>query len=258
MIKTKLLNFFSLNKKAQYNASFQEYDQDELLYNISSLKKIFASNIMQPRSNIIAVSNSNTIDECIKIMSDNNIQLLPVYRNNLDDIFGFVEINDLLPLFISHEDKNKEIKPYIKRLLFISPTMTLFDIIVSMVKYKTKIAIVIDEYGGIDGAIYYNKIINYIICDVDEREESKIFSWDKQNKVIIMDARTDIEEVEKIIGNIFEDQHKEKSDTIGGLVYSLIERIPNKNEIIDYNESLSLEIIDVDAKQMHIIKLTYN
>ena len=239
------------NAKNGFDLSSKE---KSILTNILSINQLKASDVMIPRASIISVSHQSNYDELIKIIENESHSRMPVFRKDLDDVLGMVHIKDIIKY--AGEKKTKfNIVDVLKEVLFVPPTMPVLNLLLKMQATKLHMALVIDEHGGTDGLITIEDVVEEIVGEIeDEHDKDDNFSF-KSIDSDIFEAKADmtLEDFNKQ-SNL--DLHKEDVDTLGGYVFSIINRVPNKGEIIKSDELFIFEVLDADPRKIKKLKIS--
>ena len=228
-----------------------------MLMNILKIDKILARDIMIPRAEIIAVDENILFEEAIKIFVDGAHSRIPIYKEQLDNITGMLHIKDLVKFQTENQNKEKFIDNIKKDILHIPPSMPVLDLLIKMQLTRLHMGVVIDEYGGVDGLITIEDVIEEITGEIeDEHDDKDIPMFIKlSSNTFEANARLPIEELEKIsqIKLLNED---DDTDTIGGLVASIAGRVPQRGEIIKHEAGMVFTIIDADPRRIKTIKIS--
>lgn len=224
-------------------------DEREMLTNILNLRDLTAEDIMIARSDIIAIPHTSSLQEIRTVFKTSQVLRLPVYRQTLDDIFGYIHLQDLL-----EEDKGGfKIETHLRKIDFIAPSMRVLDLLLKMRSTGEKAAIVVDEYGGVDGLITMGGLIEEIVGDMHDTPHGALSSYflRRPDGVVIVDGRMDIDELEKKVGPLRTIVEKgEDIDTVGGLVLNLVDRIPKRGERISHSSGAEFEILEEDSRRI--------
>ena len=179
-------------------------DEKKIISNVFKLPEKLISDIMIPRSDIISISTSNTIEDLVKLIGRTNHSRYPVHDKNRDNIIGMVHIKDVVTLWDSKKKIN--IVKLIRKILFAPPSMNVLDLILEMRKTHIHMALIVDEHGGVDGLVTIEDLVEEIVGEIkDEHEaqkDSKVSSFIKSDGNIIINARMQIEEFEEKYGQI--------------------------------------------------------
>jgi CBS domain containing-hemolysin-like protein len=226
--------------------------------------------VMVPRANIVAIEKTATLKELSKAFRDAGHSRLPVFEDTLDNPIAMVHIKDLLP-YLMFDARGRTAKTYpdrkvirtIKRqVLYVPPSMLAQDLLRRMQARRIHMAIVVDEYGGTDGLVTIEDLIEPIVGDIeDEHDELN----DALKKVVLeggkvcwdADARMSIDDFEEAIGRDFATlDEEEEVDTLGGLVFTLVGRVPERGEIVVHPKGVEMEVIDADPRRVKRLRVT--
>ena len=228
-----------------------ESDERLLLENVLSLRDLTAHDIMLPRADVIAVPDTITEAELMDQFIKTGLSWLVVYKENLDHVIGVVHTKDMLVW--NYSKKEFMLKALIKDVMFISPAMRSLDLLLTMRGSGMKIAVVVDEYGGVDGLVTFSQLIEEIIGDIEgdnEQSPAPQLNW-RSDGAIIADGRSTFEELDELVGrelNLIDED--EDIDTLSGLVAYLAGRVPNRGELISHPKGLEFEILDADPRRV--------
>ena len=232
-------------------------EEKNLLKNIIHFGELTVGDIMVPRSEIMGVDKSISVEDLSRYVASIAHTRIPVYDGSLDKIEGFLQVKDLFLTFAQGE--TFEMATAMRNILFVPPSMRIVDLLLKMRVSGCHMAIVVDEYGGTDGLVTMENLIEELVGEIqDEHDEDDddLMQWHGDH-VLEVDARTKIEELEDALGErITEgDVHELEFDTIGGLVFSQLGRVPVRGEVIQLKR-VKLEIMVADPRRIHRIRLT--
>ena len=231
--------------------------ENELLKNLAGLRGITASDVMVPRVDIVSVAMSDDFDEIVKQLIKTNHSRVPVRNESLDDIVGILHIKDVLANLFLKEKQN--IKSLLKKPIFVSPSISLLDLLYEMRIKRRHLALVVDEYGGIDGLVTIEDLVEELVGEIeDEHDLSSECRLEKmEDGSIVVEARIIIDLVEGFIQSIRKEDLNEEIETLGGFIVSIAGRVPVKGEVIKYSPSgLKFEILEADPRKVILVKLT--
>ena len=228
-----------------------------MLMNILKIDEILARDIMIPRAEIIAVEESISFEEVIKIFVDGAHSRIPIYHEQLDNITGMLHIKDLVKYQTENDTKNNFIDNIKKEILHIPPSMPALDLLIKMQLTRLHMGVVIDEYGGVDGLITIEDVIEEITGEIEDEHDAKDISMliKLSSNTFESNARLPIEELEKI-ALIKLSKDDDEADTIGGLVVSIAGRVPQRGEIIKHESGILFTILDADPRRIKTIKIS--
>ncbi len=232
-------------------------DEDErrLLANILELRDRTIEDVMVPRADIVGVEVDTSLSDLIEVMTKQGHSRIPIYRETLDDALGMVHIKDVL----AWRGKEDEVSlPKIMRpVLFVSPFMRVADLLLEMRVKRCHMALVVDEFGGIDGLVTIEDLVEEIVGEIEDEH-------DRTNEPSLLarpdgsfdaDARVTIEDLEERIGSFVTEEEREEIDTLGGLVFSLAGHVPIRGELITHPSGTEFEVIDADPRRIKRLRI---
>src|SRR5438552_4099658 len=214
-----------------------------------------ASDVMVPRVDIVALDVDQPFAEVIKCMVEHGHSRVPVYRETLDDVIGFIHVKDVLgPVAERRETK---LAPILRKVLFVAPSLPILDLLVQMRQARTHIAVVVDEFGGIDGLVTIEDLIEEIVGEIeDEHDVAEAPTLiERPDGSVIADARLPIEVLEEQHGARLRPEGDEEVDTLGGLVFTLAGRVPKRGEVIAHPDGIEFEVLDADPRRVKRLRV---
>ena len=230
--------------------------ENELLKNLAGLRGITASDVMVPRVDIISVAMSDDFNKIVKQIIKTNLSRVPVRNETLDDIVGIIHIKDVLANLVSK--KKHDIKYLLKKPIFVSPSISLLDLLYEMRVKRRHLALVVDEYGGIDGLVTIEDLVEELVGEIeDEHDLSTECRLDKmEDGSIIVEARITFDMLDEFLLSIRNEDLNDEIDTLGGFIISIAGRVPVKGEVIRYSPSgLKFEILEADPRKVILVKI---
>jgi CBS domain containing-hemolysin-like protein len=234
-----------------------EIDSHErtLIRNVLGLRDISARDVMVPRADIVAVDAETPIQDLVSQMIEAAHSRLPVYRETLDDTIGLVHIKDVLGPLASAQPTT--VPDLVREALFVSPTIRALDLLQEMRLNRRHLALVVDEFGGIDGLITIEDLVEEIVGEIidehDVEEGPKIVA--ESDGTAVADARATVEDVESLFGLLLSDTEREEVDTVAGLIFAVTGRIAKRGEIIRHESGVEFEIIDADPRRLKTVRV---
>ncbi|MGL3608340.1 hemolysin family protein [Rhizobium sp. G187] len=283
----------ALNADAHLGDAFTP-DERAMLHNILRFREVRVEDIMVPRVDIEAVDQSVTIGELMTIFEVSGRSRMPVYAETLDDPRGMVHIRDLLSFLTKQarsrrrpkagvgagveveKPADKSAKPkmnfdldridlnktvaeagIIRSILFVPPSMLASDLLGRMQAARTQMALVIDEYGGTDGLVSHEDIVEMVIGDIDDEHDDEEVMFSRiSDDVFVADARVELEEIAEAIGPDFDVTDRvEDVDTLGGLIFSALGRIPARGEVVQALPGFEFHILDADPRRIKRVRV---
>ena len=226
-----------------------------LLRNILGLRDVNAANVMVPRVDIVSVDMSQSFKEILVQMTKANHSRIPVRRGTLDDIAGIIHIKDVVSHL--HEGKEPDIAAMLRPALFVAPSIRLLDLLHEMRLRRLHLALVVDEFGGVDGLVTIEDLVEEIVGEIeDEHDESvqPVVTFNDDG-TILAEARLDVEQLEALAGHLLEDDERDKIETLGGLVCAVAGRVPGRGEVVRHPSGIHFEVIEGDPRRLSLVKI---
>lgn len=281
----------ALQTDADSNTVFSPGER-AMLNNILRFREVRVEDVMVPRADIEAVDQSITIGELMVIFEESGRSRMPVYSDGLDDPRGMVHIRDLLSYVtkqarnrrrngkaqasttaasekmprspkasfdLSRVDLGKSLEEagIVRQLLFVPPSMLASDLMQRMQAARIQMALVIDEYGGTDGLVSLEDIVEMVVGDIeDEHDDDEVMFARTSDDVFIADARVELEEIAAAIGPDFDVREQlEDVDTLGGLIFASLGRIPVRGEVVQAIPGFEFQILDADPRRVKRVRI---
>lgn len=227
----------------------------KIFKNIIQLNDKCIEDVMIPRADIDAVSSSIKINQLISFINKTKHSRIPVYDENLDKVIGMVHIRDLFEKINKNAKVKRDIKiskSIVRKILFSSPSMRILDLLLKMRSEQIHMSIVVDEFGGTNGLVTIEDLVEEIVGEIkDEHDFEEIDIIKKiSKKTYEVSARVTVDEFERKLGVFFESVDKEDIDTVGGLVFNLIGKIPSRGQVIAHKSGLEFTILDADTRKI--------
>ena len=222
-------------------------DQGALIVNILKLHELTAEDVMIHRADIVAADIDSELDELVDIMAQDAHSRLPVFSKQLDNVVGFVHIKDVLVAV--RRTPRVAVKDIVRDILFAAPSIHVLDLLLEMRARRTHMAIVVDEFGGVDGLVTIEDLVEEIVGEIEDEHDTEGPSVVRRPDGSVL-ARIEIEELEKLIGKFATEEEREEVDTLGGVVFNLIDRVPRRHEVVAHPSGLEFEIVDADPRRV--------
>ncbi|HEX3970593.1 MAG TPA: hemolysin family protein [Stellaceae bacterium] len=227
-----------------------------LIVNILKLHSLVASDIMVPRVDITALDIETPFAEAAKQMIEVGHSRVPVYRETLDDIVGMIHIKDLLPFAV--DGRQAVLSEIARKPLFVAPTMPLLDLLLQMRLSRTHLALVVDEFGGTDGLVTIEDVIEEIVGEIedehDDADRPKLVA--RSDGTFLAPGRTPIEALEPYVDDaVVPDGFEEGVTTLGGLAVALAGHVPVRGEIVKHPRGFEFEVLDADPRRVKRLRV---
>ncbi|WP_181707950.1 hemolysin family protein [Chthonobacter rhizosphaerae] len=266
----------ALSRDNALDAAFSP-EERAMIRNILRLRETRVDDVMVPRADILAVPHDVTLTDLLRIFENSGHSRMPVYRETLDDALGMVHIKDLMthlviaarqgadteagPLDLGAVDlaRTLEDAQLLRPVLFVPPSMPATDLLAKMQAARTQMALVIDEYGGTDGLVSIEDLVETIVGEIDdehdETDDPLIVAADDGS--FLADARADLDTVSEAIPGFVPDDFDDEADTLGGLVFALLGRIPASGEVVTSEDlpGFTIEVLEADPRRLRSVRI---
>ncbi|TIL42548.1 MAG: HlyC/CorC family transporter [Mesorhizobium sp.] len=252
-----------------------------MLNNILRLREVRVEDVMVPRADIEAVEITTNLGDLLGLFEQSGHSRMPVYSETLDDPRGMVHIRDVLAhitklarvrkgrttrkaapatlLDLAKVDLTRTIGDLtlIRPVLFVPPSMLASDLMGRMQAMRTQMALVIDEYGGTDGLVSLEDIVEMVVGDIeDEHDEDEPMITQTGEGVFVVDGKAEIDDVAKMIGEDFAaGEHGEYVDTIGGMIFNTLGRVPARGEVVQAIPGFEFHVLDADPRRVKRVRI---
>ena len=260
-----------------------------MLLNILEFGQQRVEDVMVPRADIIAVEDQTSLADLFAVFIDANHSRIPVYRDTLDEPLGMVHIKDLVNWIAKAGEKVKAAKksstrsngraengtkPFtlsgikldktvadagiLREVIFVPPSMLAVDLLVKMQSTHIHLAIVVDEYGGTDGLVSIEDLVEEIVGEIVDEHDAPDgpLIWPQPDGTLVADARAEIEELEKLLKvDLMPDEDEDDADTLGGLMFTMVGRVPTRGELIRHGSGLAFEVLESDPRRLKKLKV---
>lgn len=244
----KIINSLKLNA---HNFSPMEKD---LIFNVLKFHHEIVEDIMIPRSDVVAVNGKVSLDELNDVIVKNAHTRVLVYKDTLDKIIGFIHTKDLFKVIT--EKQPFELQKLVRKAIITTHSTKLSELLVEMQKKHIHIAAVVDEYGGTDGIVTIEDIMEEIVGRIDDEhdsnecEEYKVIS----ENTILCNARVEVEAIESIL-NLKLKNEEDEFDTIGGLVLAKVGTVPLPGTIVNISDDIDIEVTEASPRVLKQVKI---
>ena len=226
-----------------------------------NLRCMRVRDVVIPKAEIISVPTTVTQDGLVSVFRESGLTRIPVYENTLDTPIGFAHLKDFaLTHGFNSKSHDFDLAAMVRPLLFVPPSMTIGVLLTKMQTERRHMALVIDEYGGVDRLVTIEDLIEQVIGEIeDEHDIDEAELWvQKKSGCWMVQAKAPLRDFEEATGRSLTDHDEvdeEEIDTLGGLVFMLSGRVPARGEVIVHPEGAEFEVIDADArriKRLHV------
>ena len=234
--------------------------RDNTVRSLANLTRLRVEDVMIPKVEIVAAPVDAGKDDLLQLFRNSGMTRLPVYRDTLDTPLGLVHLKDfsLKHGFNGGLKKALDLEAMLRPLLYAPPSMPIGVLLAKMQSDRIHMALVIDEYGGVDGLVTIEDLIEQVIGEIeDEHDIEESALWVEESPgCYLAQARTGVEEFEQILGQkLLLDDEDEEIDTLGGLVFMLAGRIPARGEVVKHPDGVDFEVVDADPRRIKRLRV---
>jgi len=226
-----------------------------LIANVLKMQDLTVVDVMIPRADIVGIDVETSQGELMEMLAERQFSRLPVYKETLDNVIGTIHIKDIMAHMATGKPVN--IQSLVREVPIVSPAMPVLDLLLQMRQTRKHMALVVDEFGGIDGLITIGDVVEAITGEIDDEFDpgTQPEIEEKPDGSILADGRVDIDEFEEEVGEFLNEEEREEIDTIGGLVFSLAGRVPARGEVLQHDSGMVFEIVEADPRRVNKVRV---
>ena len=231
-------------------------EERALVHNALEFGELRVDDVMVPRADIRSIDACAGIHEVIGALQAAGHSRLVVYRGGLDDVLGVIHIKDLLPFW--GDGASFALDQVVRPLLVVPPSMRAMDLLLEMRSKRNHAAVVVDEFGGIDGLVTVGDLLEQLVGELQDEHDLSTppqivanadGTWDA-------DGRVDLEEVEEQLGtSLLDEEERDEADTLGGLIFGLVDRVPTRGDVVDHPSGFAFEVLDADPRRIKRVRI---
>ena len=225
---------------------------------LAGLRRLTVEDVAIPRAEIVAVPLEIERDALIATFRDSGFSRLPVYDEALDRPLGLLLLKDLALRYGFNGHHAFDLRPLLRPLIYAPPSMPLATLLQKMQAERTHMALMIDEYGGVDGLVTIEDLVEQVVGDIDDEHDTEEEGYWTREKpgCWLMQARAPLEEVEAELGlALVAPEERDEIDTLGGLVFMLAGRVPARGEVIRHDRGVEFEVVDADPRRIKRLRV---
>jgi len=252
--KEDILNFIANQGNENDVRDLNDNNEKSLIKNILQLNDKSVEDLMVPRSEIVSLDYDQTYREILDVIKEESHSRMPVYKKNLDNVVGFLHVKD----FIKTDEENFDINLILREVLYVAPKSPILDFLETMRSSKIHLGLVVDGVGGVNGLVTIEDLVEEIVGDIEDEhdaEDEEDLILNKSKDSITVNSNYRIEDLENYFNLKIAKTYEDEVSTIGGLVYSTINRIPKNNEVIKINENLVIKILKSNSRKIEIVEI---
>ena len=255
--KEEILNLIANQDNEDEFNNLDDNNEKSLIKNILQLENKSVEDVMVPRGEIISIDNKQNYNQIFNIIKEESHSRLPVYENNLDNIVGFFHVKDFIKINKNEFDLNS----ILREVLYTAPKSPILELLKRMRLSRIHIALVVDGIGGVDGLVTIEDLVEEIVGEIEDEHDAEDIDEEiirKEDNLLIVEAAYRIDELEKDFNINLAVADEEEIETVGGLVFSKINRIPKSNEEFNIDDIINIKILKANERKIltvHITKL---
>jgi len=253
--KEEILNLIANQDNEGELNNPDDNNEKSLIKNILQLENKSVEDVMVPRAEIISIDNKQNYNQIFDIIKEESHSRLPVYENNLDNIVGFFHVKDFIKININEFDLNL----ILRDVLYTAPKSPILELLKRMRLSRIHIALVVDGIGGVDGLVTIEDLVEEIVGEIEDEHDAEDIDEEiirKEDNLLIVDAAYRIDELEKDFNINLTVADEEEIETVGGLVFSKINRIPKSNEEFNIDDIINIKILRANERKILTVHIT--
>jgi len=252
--REEALNYIASNNENTNIEDTEENNEKSLIKNILSLDDKSIEDIMVPRAEIVSIEINQNMKEILSLIENESHSRMPVFENNLDNVLGFLHVKDLIK---NNNENHFELKKIIRDILYVAPKSPILDLLKRMRSSRIHIGLVVDEFGGVDGLITIEDLVEEIVGEIEDEhdaDDSEEIFQKIDDKTILVKSGYKIEDMEKYY-DIKIKIDDEEIDTVGGLLFFLANKVPKNSQIYNYENILQFKVIKASARRIESLQI---
>jgi len=253
--REEALNYIASNNENTNIEDTEENNEKSLIKNILSLDDKSIEDIMVPRAEIVSIEIKQNMKEILSLIENESHSRMPVYENNLDNVLGFLHVKDLIK---NNNENHFELKKVIRDILYVAPKSPILDLLKRMRSSRIHIGLVVDEFGGVDGLITIEDLVEEIVGEIEDEhdaDDSEETFQKIDDKTILVKSGYKIEDMEKYY-DVKIKIDDEELDTVGGLLFFLANKVPKNSQVYNYDNILEFKVIKASARRIESLQIT--
>ena len=253
--REEALNYIASNNENTDIEDTEENNEKSLIKNILSLDDKSIEDIMVPRAEIVSIEIKQNMKEILSLIENESHSRMPVYENNLDNVLGFLHVKDLIK---NNNENHFELKKVIRDILYVAPKSPILDLLKRMRSSRIHIGLVVDEFGGVDGLITIEDLVEEIVGEIEDEhdaDDSEEIFQKIDDKTILVKSGYKIEDMEKYY-DIKIKIDDDEIDTVGGLLFFLANKVPKNSQVYNYENILQFKVIKASARRIESLQIT--
>jgi len=225
---------------------------------LSNLNGLRVSDVVTPKAEIVAVEQSASLSEIVEVFRESGYSRIPVYEDTLDTTIGLLLLKDLALKYGFNGHHDLDLKSLLRPILYVPPSMPLGVLLRKMQAERTHFALMIDEYGGVDGVVTIEDLLEQVVGAIEDEHDTaeEAMIQEETPNTWLADSRTPLDELEARLGFALTDiDEDEEIETLGGLVFVLVGRVPVRGELISHASGLEFEVTEADPRRVKRVRI---
>lgn len=225
---------------------------------LAKLNRLRVSDVATPKAEIVAVERNATMADIVQVFRMSGYSRIPIYDETLDTPIGLLLLKDLALKYGFDGHHDLDLNALLRPILFVPPSMPLGVLLRKMQAERTHFALMIDEYGGVDGLVTIEDLLEQVVGSIDDEHDTteEALIQVETETTWFADSRTPLEDIEERLGiSLFDDDEDEEIDTLGGLIFVLLGRVPVRGELIAHPSGLEFEVIEADPRRIKRVRI---
>jgi len=234
--------------------STDDNNEKNLIKNILQLENTSVEDVMVPRGEIISVDNKKDYNQIFDIIKEESHSRLPVYENNLDNIIGFFHVKD----FIKINKNDFSLKTILREVLYVAPKSPILELLKRMRTSRIHIALVVDGIGGVDGLVTIEDLVEEIVGEIEDEHDAEDIDEEiikKEQHMLEVNSSYRVEDLEEYFKINLDFADEDEVETVGGLVFSKINRIPKSNEEFNIDNIVNIKVLKANERKIITVQI---
>ena len=253
--KEEILNFIASEEESNDEKDdADDNNEKNLIKNILQLENKSVEDVMVPRGEIISIDIKQNYDQIFDIIKEESHSRLPVYEKNLDNIIGFFHVKD----FITVNKNEFNLSSILREVLYVAPKSPILELLKRMRASRIHIALVVDGVGGVDGLVTIEDLVEEIVGEIEDEHDAEDVDEEiikKDKNLLEVSASYRVDELEKHFNINLDFADEDEVETVGGLVFSKINRIPKSNEEFDIDDIVNIKVLRANERKILTVQI---
>ena len=249
--KEEMLSFIANNNENE----LEDNNEKSLIKNILNLDNTSVEDVMVPRAEIISIENNLSMAQILSIIKNESHSRMPVYDNNLDNVLGFLHVKDLIKNF---DNNDFDLKSVIRDILYVAPKSPILDLLKRMRSSRIHMALVVDEFGGVDGLVTIEDLVEEIVGEIEDEhdgeDEEELLKIINENTILV-DASYRVEDLKNYFDLKIDLNEDDEIESVGGLLFFIANKVPKNNQVYIFKDILQFKVIKASARRIELLQI---